>query len=117
MRTLVLAICAVAAFAAPAMAITVETKSAGAIIPLRAQPSDNARQIGGFESGTVIEVDYCTATRPSRFTISRELDDYLDDIDYESYCRVPGYGWVPRDGLVGAGLGGITQPRFNGPRF
>jgi len=109
-------ILAMAAFAAPAQALTVTARVSSGTIAVHEGPGLGYRIVGRIADGTEIPIDECTQLdRDSRW------GSWIGDAGYplrgagaREWCHIPNHGWVERNWIVGRGLVNVTPPDFAG---
>ncbi len=120
MRALVpfaLAALAAVTLASPALGMTVTARVSGGTIPVHAGPDDRYAVVGYVADGTEIPVDQCTQTDSdsNRGSWIGDAGHTLWPAGAKTFCRIPDYGWVARNQIVGRGLVNVTPPDFAGP--
>ncbi len=116
MRALVLAALATAALIAPASAMTVTARVTGGNIAVHSGPDDRFAVVGRLADGTEIPIDRCTQTDSDsrRGSWIGDAGHTLWPAGAKTWCRIPDYGWVSRNSIVGRGLVNVTPPDFAG---
>ncbi len=114
---LALAALATTGLAAPAAALTITARVSGGTIPVMSGPDDRFEVVGYIPDGTEIPIDKCTQTdSDSRYgSWIGDAGHTLWPADAKTFCRIPDYGWVARNQIVGRGLVNVTPPDFAGP--
>ena len=114
---LTIATAALLALAGPALAMTVTARVSGGTIPVHSGPDDRFAVVGYVEDGTEIPIDQCTQTDSDSDTGSwiGDAGHTLWPDGAKTFCRIPDYGWVARNQIVGRGLVNVTPPDFAGP--
>ncbi|NGP18228.1 SH3 domain-containing protein [Devosia aurantiaca] len=101
---------------APVLAAPITARVSGGTVAIYSGPSDRYTVIGYVENGTELPIDRCTQVdRESRFGGIADSGHVLSGADAGQWCRIPDYGWVSRNDLVGRGLVNVTPPDFSGP--
>jgi len=112
-----LAALASAALATPAFAVTITARVSGGTIPVYSGPDDRFGVVGYVEEGQEIPIDQCTQTDGDsrRGSWIGDAGHTLWPAGAKTFCRIPDYGWVARNQIVGRGLVNVTPPDFAGP--
>lgn len=112
-----IAVLALLALALPAQAMNVTARVSGGAIAVHTGPDDRFPIVGRIADGTEIIVDYCTQTDSDsrRGVWIGDAGHTLWPAGAKTFCRIPDYGWVARNQIVGRGLVNVTPPDFAGP--
>ncbi len=113
---LALAALAAASFVATAQAMTATARVSGGTASVHTGPDNRFPIIGRLADGTEIQVDYCTQTDSdsNKGSWIGDAGHTLFPAGAQTFCRIPDYGWVSRNMLVGKGLVNVTPPDFAG---
>lgn len=112
-----IAVLALLALALPAQAMNVTARVSGGAIAVHTGPDDRFPIVGRIADGTEITIDYCTQTDSDsrRGSWIGDAGHTLWPAGAKTFCRIPDYGWVARNQIVGRGLVNVTPPDFAGP--
>ncbi len=114
---LALAALALGSAVLPVQAMTVTARVSGGNIAVHTGPDDRFPIIGRIADGTEIPIDQCTQTDSDsrRGSWIGDAGHTLWPAGAKTFCRIPDYGWVARNQIVGRGLVNVTPPDFAGP--
>ncbi|KKB07222.1 hypothetical protein [Devosia chinhatensis] len=117
LTALALAALASAALLTPAQAMTITARVSGGNIAVHTGPDDRFPIVGRIADGTEIPIDQCTQTDSDsrRGSWIGDAGHTLWPSGAKTFCRIPDYGWVARNQIVGRGLVNVTPPDFAGP--